>query len=270
MRSNGIEGLRIGIELQVRWMRRCEYKSDHGKKFMKSVCIVLKVERGLPSQEKAQGLRPCPVGVRGFKSLPPHVIRRQMSDFLEKLYLKDICNQEIKAYERDISEFLEVCCYQINVKSIIIYINELKRMYKPKTVRNKITRVRSFLTFLVFLITCFPSSSKATKNGFSSSTTKQILPLSSSPTLFALSVPPEAVNCISNLDIEVYRVSDFTPISWSPYFVWRLNYDYVFLIFDSLNGRGQSGLISSPNSVCSLITLALLSITLSPPTLILS
>ena len=32
------------------------------------------LKRGLPSQEKAQGLRPCPEGVRGFKSRPPHCL----------------------------------------------------------------------------------------------------------------------------------------------------------------------------------------------------
>ncbi|MDK2795080.1 MAG: hypothetical protein PWQ58_279 [Archaeoglobaceae archaeon] len=72
--------------------------------------------------EKAQGLRPCPEGVRGFESRPPHAILSAFKDFLEKLHLKNISIGEIKAYERDISEFLELCCYQINVKSIIIYI----------------------------------------------------------------------------------------------------------------------------------------------------
>ena len=32
-------------------------------------------ERGLPSLEKAQGLGPCSVEIRGFKSLPPHFLR---------------------------------------------------------------------------------------------------------------------------------------------------------------------------------------------------
>ena len=29
----------------------------------------------MPSQEKARGLRPRPVGVRGFKSRPPHFFK---------------------------------------------------------------------------------------------------------------------------------------------------------------------------------------------------
>jgi hypothetical protein len=31
--------------------------------------------RGLPSLEKAQGLGPCSVGIHGFESHPPHILR---------------------------------------------------------------------------------------------------------------------------------------------------------------------------------------------------
>ena len=104
----------------------------------------------MPSQEKAQGLRPCPEGVRGFKSRPPHVsgVLGQFKEFVKRLELSHISDQELKAYKSDILTFLEACSYRLNDDRIIIYINKLKEDYEPKTVRNKLIRIRKFLKFI--------------------------------------------------------------------------------------------------------------------------
>ena len=104
----------------------------------------------MPSQEKAQGLRPCPEGVRGFKSRPPHKLSllEKFNEFIKRLELSHISDQELKAYRSDIQSFLEACSYRLNDDSIIIYINKLKEDYEPKTVRNKLIRIRKFLKYI--------------------------------------------------------------------------------------------------------------------------
>ncbi len=104
----------------------------------------------MPSQEKAQGLRPCPEGVRGFKSRPPHVseVLGQFKEFIKRLELSHISDQELKAYKSDIFNFLKACSYKLTDNRIIIYINELKEEFEPKTVRNKLIRIRKFLKFI--------------------------------------------------------------------------------------------------------------------------
>ena len=62
--------------------------------------------------------------------------------------MSHISDQELKAYKSDILTFLEACSYRLNDDRIIIYINKLKEDYEPKTVRNKLIRIRKFLKFI--------------------------------------------------------------------------------------------------------------------------
>ncbi|MBE8539399.1 tyrosine-type recombinase/integrase [Geoglobus acetivorans] len=62
--------------------------------------------------------------------------------------LSHISTQELKAYKSDILSFLEACSYDLNDDDIIIYINRLKNSYSPKSVRNKLIRIRKFLKFI--------------------------------------------------------------------------------------------------------------------------
>ena len=100
--------------------------------------------------EKAQGLRPCPEGVRGFESRPPHrlSILEQFKEFIKRLELSHISYQELRAYKSDILNFLEASSYSLTDDRIIIYINKLKEEYEPKTVRNKLIHIRKFLKFI--------------------------------------------------------------------------------------------------------------------------
>ncbi|WP_456328997.1 site-specific integrase, partial [Archaeoglobus sp.] len=72
----------------------------------------------------------------------------QFDEFVKRLQLSHISDQELKAYRSDIQNFLEFCSYQLNDDRIIIYINKLKEDYEPKTVRNKLIRIRKFLKYI--------------------------------------------------------------------------------------------------------------------------
>ena len=62
--------------------------------------------------------------------------------------LSHISEQELKAYESDLRKFFEACSYSLKDECILIYINKLKELYKPKTLRNKLIRIRKFLKFI--------------------------------------------------------------------------------------------------------------------------
>ncbi|MBO8180664.1 MAG: tyrosine-type recombinase/integrase [Archaeoglobus sp.] len=72
----------------------------------------------------------------------------QFDEFVKRLQLSHISDQEITAYKSAIQSFLEACSYRLTDDRIIIYINRLKEEFEPKTVRNKLIKIRRFLKFI--------------------------------------------------------------------------------------------------------------------------
>ncbi|RLI75485.1 site-specific integrase, partial [Archaeoglobales archaeon] len=64
------------------------------------------------------------------------------------LQLSNVSNTEIQKNMSRLKRFLEATSYRINDDRIIIYINELKKIYRPKTVRHHLTTIKRFLRFV--------------------------------------------------------------------------------------------------------------------------
>ena len=64
--------------------------------------------------------------------------------------LSNISEKEINKNMARLSRFLEACSYQIDDDRIIIYINELKKQFKPETVRKHIITIKRFLKFISY------------------------------------------------------------------------------------------------------------------------
>jgi len=109
-----------------------------------------RIGAGVAELEKAQGLGPCPVGVRGFKSPPPHdkTIFDKYVSFIKSLELSHISKSEIQAYKSTILSFLKGCSYKLNEDNITSYITMLRDNSSPKTLRNKLIKIRRFLRYI--------------------------------------------------------------------------------------------------------------------------
>ena len=95
--------------------------------------------------------RSPPVGVRGFKSLPPHGLRFSKDDFerfIYKLKFSGLSDKEVKKAETRLTRFIEHCSYHPTYDDIIIYINELKQEFEPETVRKHVLLIKQFLKFI--------------------------------------------------------------------------------------------------------------------------
>ncbi|RLI77565.1 site-specific integrase [Archaeoglobales archaeon] len=64
------------------------------------------------------------------------------------LQLSNISDKEIQKNMSRLNRFLEATSYRINDDRIIIYINELKKIYQPKTVRHHLITIKRFLKFV--------------------------------------------------------------------------------------------------------------------------
>ena len=102
---------------------------------------------GCRARPKAGDSRSPPVGVRGFKSHPPHHAHliNQYHDFLKLIKLKDISDKEKKRYATAVDNFLAELSYTLNDEKVISYINRLKSRYAPSTARKRIIYIRAFL-----------------------------------------------------------------------------------------------------------------------------
>ncbi len=105
---------------------------------------------GCRVRSKARDLGSRPVGVRGFKSLPPHHAHliTQYNDFIKFINLKSISEDEKKRYKSVVKQFLKDIKYDLSDENIIIYINRLKSQLAPGTARKYVLRIRVFLKFI--------------------------------------------------------------------------------------------------------------------------
>ncbi len=74
--------------------------------------------------------------------------KSHVKEFYRMLQLSNISDKEIKKNMSRLNRFLEATSYRINDDRIIIYINELKKIYRPKTVRHHLTTIKRFLRFV--------------------------------------------------------------------------------------------------------------------------
>ena len=104
----------------------------------------------MPSQVKGAGFRvPSRRGSR--VQIPPPAsdsIKTQYEQFVKKIELKDISEDEKQRYKTVVLKFLDELSYNLEDKAIINYINRLKSQLAPGTARKHVLRIRAFLKFI--------------------------------------------------------------------------------------------------------------------------
>ncbi|MCS7145051.1 MAG: type II toxin-antitoxin system CcdA family antitoxin, partial [Archaeoglobaceae archaeon] len=89
---------RTSVYVDTKLLELAKQNGLNLSKLLESILEAIKNRKS----DKTEDLRPCPVGVRGFESRPPHrsELESKLDDFIFKLKLSHISEQEIKAYSR--------------------------------------------------------------------------------------------------------------------------------------------------------------------------
>ncbi len=104
----------------------------------------------MPSQDKGAGFR-VPSRRGSWVQIPPpasNSLKFQYEQFVKKIELKDISEDEKQRYKTVVLKFLDELSYNLEDKSIINYINRLKSQLAPGTARKHVLRIRAFLRFI--------------------------------------------------------------------------------------------------------------------------